>query len=103
MAVGGGSVSALWLQIRADVFGRQIAVPACKEAGTLANAILCSTALGLFPTLEQAQQSLIRQDGAYRPNPENCDKYESMYRSYRALCMMMRTFYHGGWNENEQT
>lgn len=100
MAVGGGSASALWLQIRADVFGRQIAVPACKEAGTLANAILCSTALGIFPTLEQAQQSLIRQDAVYHPAHAECREYEKTYWQYKRFRAAMWQLYHAETEQN---
>ena len=57
----GGSKSPLWMQIRADIFSsRRSACRKIAKAGTLASAILCYNQIGLYDSILQAQEDLIR-------------------------------------------
>ncbi len=93
VTVGGGSNSKLWMQIRADMFGRSVYLPEHKEAGTLASAMLCYTAIGAYPSVRAAQEAMIRFEPAFEPRPEETQKYRPIYERYKRFYAAMRELY----------
>jgi xylulokinase len=93
VAVGGGSGSDLWMQIRADVFGKEIFRPANKEAGTLASALLCYVSLGIYSSIAEAQNSVVRFSDRFAPQRENAALYSEHYSKYLKLYDCMKEFY----------
>ncbi len=93
VTVGGGSNSKLWMQIRADVFGRPVYLPENKEAGTLAGAMLCYTATGVYPTLRAAQEAMIRYEDSYLPRPERTAAYRPHYERYKKFYHAVRDLF----------
>lgn len=93
VAVGGGASSKLWLQIRADIFGKEIHIPEYNEAGTLANAILCYTALGIFNSIEDAQREMVRYKETYRPRDNNVEIYQRNFEKYQRFYKLAKEFY----------
>lgn len=68
--VGGGSRSALWCQLIADVTGRDILVPESTELGARGAALLAATALGHFPTVSAASQAMTARGERYTPHDD---------------------------------
>lgn len=66
---GGGSQSALWCQMIADVVERRIIVPEGSEFGAKGAALLAATALGHFPSVTVASQATARPSHVYEPTP----------------------------------
>lgn len=93
MAVGGGTSSNLWMQIRSNVFEREIRLPVFGEAGTLANAILCYTALGAFKTIEEAQKEMVRYRETYCPQENQVKAYKKRFEQYQKFYQVMKEFY----------
>ena len=93
VTVGGGSNSKLWMQIRADVFGRNVYLPEHKEAGTLASAMLCYTATGAYPSVRDAQNAMIRFEPPFTPRPEETEKYRPIYERYKKFYAAVRELY----------
>ncbi len=93
VAVGGGSASPLWMQIRADIFGRKIFLPEKKEAGTLASALMCYVALGIYGSLNEAQKSIIHCGAPYVPNDADVKVYSENYGLYKKLYAAVRDVY----------
>ncbi|MBR6159778.1 MAG: FGGY-family carbohydrate kinase, partial [Lachnospiraceae bacterium] len=58
-AMGGSANSVLWTQIKADVTGRQIQVPASDTATTLGAAILAGIGCGLYKDYKEAVETTI--------------------------------------------
>ncbi len=85
VAVGGGTKSTLWMQIRADIFGISIFLPINKEAGTLASAMLCYTALGEYEDVHAAQQNMVQYECKFTPESRNMDFYTKQYHRYLKL------------------
>ncbi len=83
VTVGGGSNSKLWMQIRADVFDRPVYLPANKEAGTLAGAMLCYAATGVYPSLRAAQEAMVRYERPFIPDPAEAHAYRAHYERYK--------------------
>jgi xylulokinase len=83
--LGGGSKSAVWRQIKADVTQKPIAALAESECASLGVAILAAVALGYFPSVEEAALGANAETDQASPNPEFAPLYERMYRTYDAL------------------
>jgi len=81
-AIGGGARSALWRQIKADVNG----LPYCTlnqfEAGAFGAAMVGGFAIGVYPTLEDPIDRLVRTENETRPRAEHRAVYDDMYRAY---------------------
>lgn len=84
-AVGGAANSLLWTQIKADVTGKPIKVPASDIATTLGAAILAGVGVGVYSDCETAAAKTIHVTRTHQPNPENRNIYEQSYRIYLEL------------------
>ncbi|MCD8349305.1 MAG: sugar kinase [Planctomycetaceae bacterium] len=85
---GGGSNSALFMQIFADVFG----VPATRNeitgAAGLGSAICAAVATGIYPGFEEAVKAMVRPKDVFTPDPDNHSLYtrinDEFYRGITA-------------------
>jgi autoinducer 2 (AI-2) kinase len=82
---GGASKSPLWCQILSDVLGLPVKVPVVKEATALGGAILAGYGVGLFESIPEAANRLVRWDKTYTPNMENHSIYLKMYAQWREI------------------
>ncbi len=83
--LGGGSKSALWNQIKADVLGLPVAVPANRDAALLGTAIIASVGVGLQPDFATAVKAMTRIEGRIQPDPASREVYAEGYQRYRRL------------------
>lgn len=83
--VGGGSRSDLWMQIRADIIGKNVVCLNIEEAGTLGSAMLAGFATGIYKSLEEARSALVKVKKVYCPNPSNGAIYKENYEKYKKL------------------
>jgi xylulokinase len=83
-AVGGGARSRLWRQIKADVTGLPVALPHTTETTALGAAMLALVAVGAFPSLTAAAESVVWVVERIEPQPQAQARYEEMYQLYRA-------------------
>jgi xylulokinase len=79
----GGSRSALWRQIVADVLGRRLRIPASPELSGLGAAILAAAGTGSFPDIPAAVQAMVRHEGMATPQQTTGAPYEMQYRRFR--------------------
>lgn len=77
---GGGSKSPVWNQIKSDILGIDLVTTKSKEAASLGAAILSGKAVGLFPSLDSAVQSMAEEKDRYRPNEINREVYNRGYQ-----------------------
>lgn len=84
-ATGGAANSALWTQIKADVTGKTILVPASDTATTWGAAILGGIGTGFFASYAEAVAGSVRITRRHEPNPENAEVYGERYALYRKL------------------
>ncbi len=85
ITVGGGARSDLWMQIRADIFGKPIEIPACNEAGTLGSAMFCYASTGVFDSVQEAQSRLVHMARTFRPSAGNAAAYQKNYARYKEM------------------
>jgi xylulokinase len=86
---GGGSRSALWRQIQADVYGHAVDTASADEGAAHGAAILAGVGIGLWPTVDAACDALVRVAAVTMPRPEVVrlmnDRYDAYRRVYPAL------------------
>ena len=93
ITVGGGSNSALWMQLRADIFNQKVYLPQNKEAGTLASALMCYASIGLYGSIEEAQKAIVRYEAEFVPDKERAGEYSRYYANYKKMYRMMKELY----------
>jgi len=81
----GGSRSALWRQIQADIFARDLTLLATGDASPLGAALIAGVGVGLFPDFEIACQRTVRLGEITHPIPENVSRYEAGYRIFQGF------------------
>ena len=84
-ATGGAANSELWTQIKADVTGKTIIVPASDTATTWGAAILGGIGVGLFDSYEEAVRGSVHHVRRHEPNRELASVYAERYEIYRKL------------------
>lgn len=84
-AMGGSANSRIWTQIKADVTGCGIEVPASDTATTLGAAILAGVGTGVYQSFEEAAERTVSVKKTYTPNAEMKAVYDSGYEIYRKL------------------
>jgi sugar (pentulose or hexulose) kinase len=82
IVIGGGSSSKLWLQIMADVTGKNICLPKNSEASALGAAICASVGSGLHNNFQTAANIMTGIKKIIKPNPANSRKYKYVFSSY---------------------
>jgi xylulokinase len=89
-SVGGGSRSALWNQIKADVLGTPVHLPEAQVGAPFGDAVLAGMGLGLYPDVSRALGDMVRVKTRFEPNLENHAKYRDIYRIFRKLYEHLR-------------
>lgn len=74
-ATGGGAKSPLWLQIKADIFGKSITSVKTDEAGAAGCAMHAAVGMGVYKDLKEAADSFVKTGETYIPS----DKYKEIY------------------------
>ncbi len=82
---GGGAKSVLWRQMLADVFGSPVQTIASKEGPALGVAILAGVGAGIYKSVEDACDLLVKADKVYAPQAQAAAKYAAIYPLYQAL------------------
>jgi sugar (pentulose or hexulose) kinase len=82
-ATGGGSVSDIWMQLRATVSNRVFHRPMSPES-SLGSAILAATGT-FFPKLADAVKSMVKFDRTFHPEARYRDEYDAIYLRFCRL------------------
>lgn len=89
-AIGGGSKSEKWVQLKADVLGRVITVLDVKEAGCMGAAILAAAADTGCLSSYIAQRWVKPVSIAY-PQDKNTEYYNKQYQRYRDMYLVVKS------------
>ncbi len=84
-AMGGAANSRIWTQIKADVTGAPIDVPASDTATTLGAALLAGVGVGAYNGFESAVAGCISVARSHEPQRAVASIYEQGYYTYRKL------------------
>ena len=81
--IGGGATnSVLWNQIQADVYGRPVQMVKEKESTVLGAAILAGVGAGLFSSIPEGVERMVKVQCEVGPDARRHDIYEQLYKVY---------------------
>ena len=90
---GGGAKSPVWKQMLADLFRLPTATLAGSEGPALGVAILAGVAGGVYDSVPQGCDAVIRKEGAGMPQQEQAAAYEPFYQLYTRLYPALKEQY----------
>lgn len=82
---GGATNSRVWIQIFADALNTPIEVAPGSEMGILGTAITSAVAIGVYPNLKSACQSMTGRAELVYPNPQNVPIYQEKFKTFKTL------------------
>ncbi len=95
IASGGGAQSDLWLQMQADILGRDVYRSLAKEQACLGAALAAGVGAGVYAGFDEACGHAVKMDNApCRPNDANARAYERGYGVYRELYRRNKELFH---------
>jgi len=89
-ASGGGGRSALWRQIQADVFDREMVTTSATEGSAFGAALLAAAGTGQFGSIQEACRAAIEVTGRSVPDPARARLYAETHAVYRDLYARLR-------------
>jgi xylulokinase len=88
-ASGGGSVSDLWCQIKADVLGRPIERMRVRHSGCLGAALMAASGARLVDGLREASTEAVWVEQVFEPRSGR-EVYDELYALYRELYLALK-------------
>ncbi len=92
-AIGGGSRSERWMQIKADIANLPLSVIHTSEAASLGVAMLAGYATGVYASVEEAAAEIVQTRKTFTPRPERVPHYQRQLSRYQALYRALRPLY----------
>jgi sugar (pentulose or hexulose) kinase len=86
---GGQAGSALWNQIKANVWKRPVCTPKVPHAGCLGAAAIASVGTGAQLSLEVASERMVQEGQRYEPERDSLSVYDESYRVFVGVCPHM--------------
>ena len=90
MACGGGGRSSLWRQMMADQYGCPVKTSESKEGPALGVAILALVGTGVYGSVQEACEKIVKAEKIQNPIPENSTEYEKYYALYKELYPVLK-------------
>jgi xylulokinase len=84
-AVGGGSNSRIWLQIKANILDRPINTLRHSSSGAFGNALLAGYGVGLIDDVRDVVRQKIHIRETFYPQADQVGHYQKMYNIFRSL------------------
>lgn len=82
---GGGARSALWRQIQADVYGREVEILEAEEGAAYGAAILAGVGAGMWSSVDTACSAVVRVAQRVAPQPAAVERMNTSYAAYRRM------------------
>lgn len=80
---GGGARSALWRQIQADIYGRDVECVDAEEGAAFGAAILAGVGAGVWPTVDAACEAVVRVKETVRVRLDVANDMNRAYSAFR--------------------
>ncbi len=84
-SVGGGSRSAVWSQIKADVLQLPIHLPATAVGAPWGDAMAAGVGVGVYPSFAEAIRRVVHVEREFQPDATVSARYGALYGVYRGL------------------
>ncbi len=82
---GGGAKSPLWRSMIANVLNIKVDRIESEEGPALGGAMLAAVACGVFSSVEEAAEKIVRVTETIEPEPELVEKYERQYQKFAKI------------------
>jgi len=92
-AIGGGAKSPFWLQLKADITKRRVAVPSVTEAAAFGAAILGGVGAKVYRGAEDAIKRVYKEKETYMPQEGLGTVYDKHYHLYKRLYSTLKDFF----------
>lgn len=92
-ASGGGGKSPLWRQMQADMFNSDITTVNSSEGPALGVALLAAVGAGIYKSVPEACDAVIKTVSSQAPNADDAKVYERFYKVYQNLYPALRDLY----------
>lgn len=93
-AIGGASKDKKWLQLKADITGKLVAVPEVIEASCLGAAILAANGNRVFKSIKDSVDSMVRVNEIFYPNKKHYKVFSEKYFLYKKLYPLLKDYLH---------
>ncbi len=93
MACGGGGTSPLWRSMLADLYNCPVKTVASKEGPALGVALLATVGAGIYSSVPEACNAVIKTDKTQEPIAENVPEYEKYYQLYCEIYPALKASY----------
>lgn len=94
IALGGGSKSDVWCQLKCDATGVPYNIMSTTESSAcLGAAILAGVATGIFSSPEEAADMIVTAEKSYQPNTEVKGAYDTLFEKTMKLQNGFKVFY----------
>ena len=90
---GGGGKSKLWRKMLADVYGIPVTTIESDEGPALGVAILAMVGAGLYPTVKEACDTIVKAKETVLPDEKNTVRYAKFYDIYKGLYAHLKNDY----------
>ena len=88
---GGGARSALWRQIQADIYGREVEIVEAEEGAAYGAAMLAGVGARFWPTVDAACDSVVRVVNRITPDAATVAVMNSSYEKYGRIYPAMKS------------
>lgn len=82
-AVGGGAKSDKWLQLKANITGKEVVATGIYESSALGAAALSATAVGVIDDPYEASKSMNHLEKVFKPQVERQDNFDKKFNKYQ--------------------
>ena len=90
-ATGGGAVSSIWLQMKADILNRPIISLGAAQSGTLGCIMLAGLACNVYDSIEEAENIFVKEENIYYPQKNKHHLYMNYYTKYKKMYKSVKT------------
>ncbi|MDF2921279.1 MAG: hypothetical protein K0R57_193 [Paenibacillaceae bacterium] len=90
-ATGGGALSDIWLQMKADIWNLPVVSLGAAQSGTLGCIMLAGAACGIYGSVAEAERIFVKAGRTYAPDPARHEIYRKWYRKYKKCYEAVKT------------
>jgi xylulokinase len=90
-ANGGMSQNDILLQIMSDTTGKTVHALREKDTTGLGGAVVAATAVGIYPTIDDASRQMIHVRRTFIPDKANNEKYARVFRTWQHTYQTMKS------------
>ena len=84
----------MWLQLKADITGKEVVSLAISECGCLGAAMLAGVGVGEYGSVDEAVELLVSEKEVFEPDPSMHERYVERAAIYAELYPALRDITH---------